>query len=389
MRNVAIIAEYNPFHNGHRYQFSCLKQLKADTITVCMSGNFVQRAEPAIMEKHRRAETAILCGADLVVELPFRYSISSAEDFAFGGISLIDSLKYVDTLCFGSENGDINNLLEIVNNIENADKLGYISEFIKTGVSYPKAIHLSLERLGIKYKIEKPNDILAVEYIKNLKKLNSNIKPYTIKRIGDYHSNQSIGDILSASAIRNRIKKGKDFDKYIPIEAMKIIKEEKDNFTNIENIERIILAKLRLLALEKDKIKNNLYNMGEGLENRILKYAGSNSLIELYKNAKTKRYPMSSIRRAVLTLFFEQEKDDIISPPYIHVLAFNNKGRKLLRELRDLTIPVFHTLPSLSDGNMVKFIKEECMATDIFNLAGKKIGNSGQEFTLGSVYVNV
>ena len=165
MRNVGIIAEYNPFHQGHLYQINKLRELGAETITVCMSGNFVQRSVPAILEKHERAATAVMSGVDLVIELPVRYSIASARDFAFGGVYLLTKTGFVDTLCFGSETDDIALITSSFSYFDKAEKEGIIKKYLNTGVSFAKARDMALSELKSPFVPRNPNDILAFEYL--------------------------------------------------------------------------------------------------------------------------------------------------------------------------------------------------------------------------------
>ena len=217
MKNIAgIIAEYNPFHNGHDYQLQQVKKAGAEGIVICMSGNYVQRCEPALLEKHRRAEIAVKNGADLVLELPFPYHILSAEAFASAGVRLLSSTGVVSSLYFGGEEAEIPLLEDSYRALCEAESCGDISALMKSGMSFPRARAAAMRRRGALFVPEKPNDILAFEYWKAIQKQQSPIRPVLLRRIGDYHADTPSGNFLSASGIRSRLTAGEEVASYLP-----------------------------------------------------------------------------------------------------------------------------------------------------------------------------
>ncbi|MBS5737434.1 MAG: nucleotidyltransferase family protein, partial [Clostridiales bacterium] len=308
MRNVGIIAEYNPFHQGHLYQINKLRELGAETITVCMSGNFVQRSVPAILEKHERAATAVMSGVDLVIELPVRYSIASARDFAFGGVYLLDKTGFVDTLCFGSETDDIALITSSFSYFDKAEKEGIIKKYLNTGVSFAKARDMALLELKSPFVPRNPNDILAFEYLLAIRKLKSKICPFSVRRLGNYHDDNTV---LSATGIRKKIENGTISESDLPPASFSSLSRALENgeIPAHEKFEVATLAFLKREAFYGNIDCRRFYALSEGLGNRILKYSlFSSSLSELYEKAKTKRYAMSAVRRGVVSILFGIEK---------------------------------------------------------------------------------
>lgn len=392
-----IIAEYNPFHNGHQYLINKCKEQGASHVVIAMSGNFVQRGEPAIMDKWSRAKTALLGGADLVIEIPLVWSISSAEGFARGGVQLIDSLGCVDTLSFGSECADVSSLRALANaavapiTIENTKKyLGRI-------MNYPSARERAIAEIcGSKTAsiLKNPNDILGVEYIKAIDKIGSSINPNPIKRIGPAHDAEVLDNTyLSASQIRKQIKSGeyRCFD-FVPPEVVGIINSQMGIGrapVSIKEIETSILSRLRVMDIEEIK---RAPDISEGLENRIASCVKSaRSLEDLYSQIKTKRYTHSRIRRIILSLFLNVKADDSKkSPPYIRVLGFNEKGQELLRQAKQTaTIPIIMKPAQIKelDSYAQKIFSLESASTDIYTLAMPDPLPCGMEMTENVVRV--
>ena len=261
MKIVGLIAEYNPFHNGHQYHIEKAKEITgADAVIVVMSGNFVQRGAPAIMPKHLRAEMALSTGASLVIELPVCYATGTAEQFAYGAVSILNSLGSVDAICFGSECGDIhllNDLTEILCKESNEYKES-LQKYLRSGLSFPLARQKAIEEVypsqGFSDILEQPNNILGIEYLKALYRLNSKIKPYTIQRISSqYHDVELQKEFSSATALRQTISNG-DFTNLVgqvPSDCMTLLEAHYKTRYPIFTNDFSLLLKYRLLNESK------------------------------------------------------------------------------------------------------------------------------------------
>lgn len=392
MRICGVIAEYNPFHNGHKYQIDKIKESGYDAIVAVMSGNAVQRGDLAIAEKHVRARQALLNGVDLVVELPMPFALSSAERFALGGVSILDSLGVVDGLCFGSECGDIDKLLKIADFNIDSKIAGYLSE----GVNYATALQSLIDtELGKEFSdiLSEPNNVLGIEYLRALKVLNSDITPFTVQREGVGHSDLSANKgFCSAQYIRENIG-NIDISQYMPESAYEVLKlaiNIGDAPVRLENNEAVVLSALRMKDVE---YFSQLHDISEGIENR-LNFAVRNacSLEELYSLVKTKRYAMARIKRLVLNALFDISNDYTSSlPPYIRVIGFTERGREILREAKlNSSKPIctlYSNFESLDEVSK-KYYMLECKATDLFYCFTPEIGPCGIEQTENAVIIN-
>lgn len=387
MSVTAIISEYNPFHNGHKYNLDIAKKITDSGYTISiMSGSFLQRGEPALFDKWSRAKMAVLEGIDLVIELPVLFSCQPAENFAYGAIKILESLRIVDYLCFGSESGSINDLMEISYILLNESKTikKNINKKMSKGMSYPKAIGETINTVLEDNKTY-PNNILGIEYIKAILKLKSNIKPITIKRIkNDYNETVITGSISSATAIREEIKSNELNDNVsisVPKNSFDIMK---NNITNkrgpifFEDFSDLILYQLRKSTLSE------LYSLPyvkEGIEYRLKKKSNTSSnLNELIDSIKTKRYTRTYIQRILCHILLGITKDDIIfskkneTPIYIRVLAFNKKGRELLKEIKNVSpSPIIIKTANFCNQNnfLNRMFQLDTLSTDIYNLAMK------------------
>ncbi len=333
MKKIGVIAEYNPFHNGHIYQIKKIKEIFKDSlIIVIMSGNFTQRGDISIINKWDKTNIILDNNIDLVVELPFVFATQSADIFAKGAISILRELK-VDILFFGSESGDIDVLYNMANTqINNKEFDSKVKEYLDLGYSYPNSLSLSLKDIT-NVNIKEPNDILGITYIKEIINQKTNIKPYTIKRTNDYNSLDLNSDIVSASAIRNAIKENKNISKFIPN-----YKINNPHFID----EYFNLLKYKIIS------KNDLsiyQTVDEGIEFRIKKYIfESNSLEELISKCKTKRYTYNKIKRMFLHIlcdFTKEEAKNNKEIKYIRILGFNQKGRNYLNKIKkDIDLPI-------------------------------------------------
>lgn len=388
MKVSGIVCEYNPFHNGHLYHIRQTRENGATHIVAVMSGNFVQRGDVAIMDKFERAQIAVKCGADLVIEIPVAYSLATAEIYARGAIFLLNAIGCVSEVSFGSECGNMELLVEAVKASVTCSKMPELRDLINDGMSYPVALRILVERnFGTEMAImlDGSNNLLAIEYLKAIAFLNSSIKPLTITRKGVGHDSNAISEhIASASKIRQSIQSQGDFPEYVPDETLQsIIKAARDGtLANIDNLEQILLYKLRTTTPE---ILRDVPDVAQGLENRIFEARNSTSLKELFFTIKTKRYPMARIRRILLNTLLCIQKSDLINPPpFGRILAVNERGCDILSEAKNkASIPFATSLSKLSEINTLakRFANLEVIAGDVYALATKEFQPVSKDFT--------
>lgn len=389
MNVAAIISEYNPFHMGHKYHIEQTRKAGANYIVAIMSGNFVQRGEPAIFSKWARAKMALLNGVDLVLEIPTIWAMSSAEKFALGAVSIADSIGCIDTLSFGSEIGDIELLKNAADAVASSEVSNLIKEKLKRGDTFAKARESAVKEIfgeEVSHVLSMANNILAIEYIKSLRCLQSDIVPFTIQRQGAFHDSYKDDKFVSASYIRKMINDDKDLKGRIPPSVAGIIDDEiKSGYApaSIGGIEKAILYKLRCMTIEEI---SNLPDISEGLENRIYNSIRvSNSLEELYSNIKTKRYTHARIRRVVLSAFLGISSSiGDAGVPYIKVLGFNDRGKDLLRVARDnAKLPIIMRYADVRNTSLrvQNVYDRESLMTDLYYLATSNIGICGMEKT--------
>ncbi len=370
MKIAGIIAEYNPFHRGHAYQCGVLREMGYEGIVAVMSGNFVQRADVALTDKYTRARGAVASGVDLVLELPLPYAVAAAEDFGAGGIALLTATGVVETVCCGSESGEEKNRLQY-QALKEAERAGKIREKMETGLSYPVACKEAVAALG-EFWSDKPNDVLALAYRKALEKQFSPLSLFAIERKGDYHGG---GDgFESAEQIRNMMAAGEDVTKALPAGSYEQIKDAPK--ADLKRLERGILAYYR--TTEPEELKG-YYGLREGLAERICKFADAPDLETLYDRVKTKRFPHSAVRRAVLCgyLKFPEELPKIT---YLRVLAFNERGQEILKEMKTrATLPILSSLsPQWKEDNLAKI---QLSGDEIFALTLPEPGKQLRDFT--------
>lgn len=392
MKISGIICEYNPFHNGHLYHIRQTRNNGATHIVAVMSGNFVQRGDTAVIDKHERARLAIRSGADLVIELPVQYSLSSAEFFAVGAVWLLKSLGVVSEISFGSECGDVDLLAETLEISEKVaeEKKDDIRAIMEKGYTYPRALSSVISGVSDKAAavLSEPNNLLAIEYMRALKSFSSPIKPYTIKRNNSPHDSAvTSGEYASSSFIREKIMKGPSgiasvsgYTTSIWSEAL-ISAAKKGEIADINRLERIILYKLRTSSLNEIK---NLHDVNQGLENRIYSARMAGSLDELLFTIKTKRYTMARVRRILLSLLIGVTKQDMTHlPPYGRILALNDRGREILAFAKGkASIPFATSITKLSQKNSVsrRFAELEIRASDIYGLALETVNSAEKDY---------
>lgn len=382
--NVAgIIAEYNPFHNGHAYMINQVRSNGATHIVAVMSGNFVQRGEPALMPTSSRVKAALDGGVDLVLQLPVPYAVSGAAGFARGGVSVLNATGVVNSLAFGSECGDAAKLKFLSDLLLSGKADAEIKAQLETGITYAAARENAVKALcpDLAQLLTSPNDILATEYINALSALNSAINPVAIKRIGAAHdSAEKSAEIASASEIRRMISAGEDVSDFIPY-TTEIDDNQVFEVVSFNKFETAVLYKMRMISAGEIVNKPDI---SEGIENRIYEAARSaTTLDELYSLAKTKRYTHARIRRIVLNTVLEITAEDAsMDVPYIRALGFNERGAELIREMKTkATLPVITKaadLPSLTPQAQYMF-NLESRATDFYTLLKKAPDPCGDE----------
>ena len=399
---LGIIAEYNPFHNGHLLHLTKSKEETGAEYSICiMSGNFVQRGNTSIVNKWVKTEMALKSGIDLVLELPTVYSISSAENFAEGAIKLLNSLKIVDTVSFGSENSDINILNRISGILYEEPKqyVAFLNEELKKGLSFPKArenaILLYLNDKKYFNILNQPNNTLAIEYLKALKKYKSHIMPIAIKREkAFYNSNCIVDEYASATAIRNMIVNNQfnDIRKVMPRLAYDLLMQEIENnqyVIDISKFEKEILYSIRRLSTDDLK---KFPEVNEGLENAIKNAANScNTLAELINIIKSKRYTQTRIQRILLYILLNTTKKDMYisrkTIPYARILGYSPKGKELISEIYNanpkitLITSVKNFFDSSNNKTYTHMLSKDILATNIYTLAYKNNSIANLDYT--------
>jgi len=333
-KTIGIIAEYNPFHLGHLYQINKIKELYPDSIIIVLiSGSFTERGDISIINKWDKTNICLNNQIDLVVEFPTLYAIQSADIFAKAALKILNELK-IDILAFGSETHDLK-LFEKLANIQlnNPKYDETVKEYLKTGINYPTATSLALQKYS-NYKIEKPNDLLALSYIKEIIRNNYSIKPLSIKRTNNYHETSSSNPIVSANLIRQKIKNKEDIEKYIPRDVSKYIYQN----ISIENA----FNYLKYQIVSTNDISKYL-TVEEGIENRLKKaILDTNSWHELITIIKTKRYTYNRLNRMLLHILLQIKKEDNTFNPYIKILGFNKFGQTHLNHIKkNILLPIY------------------------------------------------
>lgn len=383
MKVAAIICEYNPFHYGHRYLIEKTREVGATHIAAVMSGSFTQRGDLAVFDKYIRAKTALENGVDLVIELPTMYSLSAAEGFAAGAVGIIESLGCVDMLSFGSECGELSALREASSACEYALHTDSFHGLMKSGYSYPAALSAVVKELytdDVSDVLKSPNNTLAIEYLNALDSMGSAIEPFTAARVGAAHDSDEAAEFSSASLIRKMILRGEDYSRLAP-------KIEAPN-ADIKRLERAILSRLR--AMHREDFEQ-LYDGANGLAERLYKAVRkAGTLDELYFLAKTKRYTLARIRRAVLCGFLGLNKGQLLTPnAYIRVLGMNKKGKEILSAAK-CSLPLDTSLKALSKTSRAAHrqaaFEERC--GDLYSLAFEKPVPCGRELTAKPVIVD-
>ncbi len=381
MKITGIIAEYNPFHNGHQYHIETARELtNADAIIVIMSGDYVQRGTPAVLPKHLRAQMALQSGASLVLELPVRFATGTAETFAYGAVSLLDSLGCVDAICFGSECGDITALDHIAYIFcneprEYKDALG---KYLKQGDAFPlarqKAVSNYLGSDTADSILSEPNNILGIEYLKALRRLSSPMTPYTTARISShYHDTKLQKTYSSASAIRMEMQKTEfgldNLIGQVPSSSLAILKENYQKRYPITTNDFSLLLKYKLLGETKDSLIT-YEDVSEELANRIVKNVNRYENFEQFcELLKTKEVTYSRISRALLHVLLGVKKTTISVPEYARILGFKTDESDVLSEIKKTSsIPLLSKLTATDNLSPLakSMLHEDIYASNIY-----------------------
>ena len=393
MRIAGIIAEYDPFHKGHAAHIAATKAengAQATHVVAVMSGSFTQRGEPALLNKFQRAEMALLGGADLVVELPLPWAMAPAENFATGGVALLKALGCVDVISFGSECGDVNELKELASLSEHSQYCTELQRLLSQGITYAAAVQAAAANVLGEEKASKlasPNNTLGIEYIRAMQRQGATMDVYTVLRQGAQHNEDTpTNGIASASYIRSLIQGG-DLEKavrYVPPTTEECILSAVD-------AQRAPIDKAKLTcflpAVLRKMTENDFAHLpwlSEGLENRLYKASRSVSdYSDLLELVKTKRYPASRLRRIVWSALLGITAQDVIGlPPYIRILAMNQRGREIL-SVAAPTLPILTRPVQLEemDERANRIFKLESIATDLHALGMPDPLPCGSDYT--------
>lgn len=358
MNIIGLIAEYNPFHNGHQYQINKIKEKYPDSILIAViSSSYTQRGDISVLNKWEKASIALDNQVDIVVELPFVYATQSSDIFARGAIEILNKLK-VNKIIFGTERDTLEELILLADTqIKSKEYNKLVKKYQNEGLNYATSTNKALEDLT-NIKVSTPNDLLALSYIREIKQKNYTIEYENIKRTIPYHSGQIEENIASASAIRKQYQEGKKISNLIPYSPNKLYKISMSMYYPI----------LKYKILSEDKNLKKYQTVEEGIENRIIKYISeSNTYEELINNIKTKRYTYNRISRMLLHILtnFTKEEAKNIKVDYIRLLGFNERGKNYLNKIKktlDLPIVIGYK------KNISKILDIELRITKIYSL---------------------
>ncbi len=390
MRVAGIIAEYDPFHNGHKAH---IDNVRADGVThtiAVISGSFTQRGEPSLLTKFDRAQMALASGIDLVVENPLPFAMASAERFALGGVSVLHALGCVDTLSFGSECGDTAALQELAALMDTTDYTQALKAALADGVPYASAKQQAAKTCKgeqLATVLDSPNNTLGIEYIRAAHKIGADFRFHTLKRVGSAHNSSDVADnIASASYIRGLIRDARiaDCAAHMPRSSADVLTAADNDgriATNVKVLENALLARLR--EMTQQDIATLPY-LSEGLENRLYQVSRTaDSYGELLDNLKTRRYPTARLRRVLWAALLKMPPETVYPTPlYIRVLAMNERGREILSAATP-TLPILTRAAQVSSlpDNAQSLFALECRATDLHALALRRPLPCGTDLT--------
>lgn len=394
-KSIGIIAEYNPFHNGHLYQIQKAKELTgADTVIAVMSGNFTQRGDTSLINKFEKAKIALQNEVDMVIELPTIYSISSAENFALGGVKILNEIGNIDYLVFGIEEENLEKLQAIADVLVNEDDefKRNIKEELDKGNSYPKAREIVLKKVlsseNVKNIMQKPNNILAIEYLKALKTTNSKIKPIAIKRKNTMHNDENINENYASGTYIRKLFIENNFNeirKVVPkytYERLLELKNQGAYVSSINDFSDIVIYKIRTMT--KEEI-SQIADVNEGLEN-IIKLASTTckTIDEIVEKVSTKRYTKTRISRILTYILLDITKSEIEQSknanPYIRVLGINKKFEGILKTINnDKLITSLKKFEENNGENQLLNIDKK--ATEIYTIKYPKSVQANLDYT--------
>ena len=377
-----VICEFNPFHNGHKYLIQEGARLTGAGATVCiMSGHFVQRGEAAVLDKYQRAQIAVHNGADVVLQIPSAFTLGGAQVFARAAVEMAAALNTPASLVFGAEDPDLSPLYSLCGICQSAVDTE-LRAGLNNGLSYGRALFEAYNKLDSDNAalLLKPNNLLAFEYMRAILKIGADIKPRAVKRRGAAHDGcVPANGFASASFIRANLL-DEDVKKFMPQRVIDQIDRQKAD----------TVALFALKSVKREQLKG-IAGVSEGLEHRIISAAKrAGDMPQFYKLAATKRYPLSRLRRIVISLLVENKAGlHLTSVPYLRVLAFNDKGRALLKDIKPRCQKPVVIKPgnTPADGLAGRHFRLECRCTDIYDFLSKRPKASGREFLEGPFYI--
>ena len=392
MKTAVITAEYNPFHKGHRWQLEQVRAAGASHVAVVMSPDFTQRGTPAIFPKRLRAQAALQNGADLVLELPVCYALAGAQRFAFGAVQLAAAMGCVDLLAFGAEDADLVQLRQactaLPEVVEEDNDLLYNQSVALNAKARERAV-AAVYGEETALLLQKPNNILAIEYLCQLEKLpDAHIQPLALGRIGNTHDGEPVGEFASASFLRGLMLEGRweQAQQYLPQNVWQLYRQAQQDgqFTDLQLGERAVLSALRRM---EQKEMAQLADLSEGLENRLYRASREAcSLEQLYAAVKSKRYPLARVRRLVMNAFLQLPAQmQTMPPPYLRVLGMNERGKQILSAMKKTaSLPVSTSLMKLARSTQAarQWAQVEAAACDQYSIFCQQIQASGSDWSL-------
>lgn len=392
MKTAVITAEYNPFHKGHRWQLEQVRAAGASHVAVVMSPDFTQRGTPAIFPKRLRAQAALQNGADLVLELPVCYALAGAQRFAFGAVQLAAAMGCVDLLAFGAEDADLVQLRQACTALQQEEVNQTIRQLLPSGITFAKARERAVAAVygeETALLLQKPNNILAIEYLCQLEKLpDAHIQPLALGRIGNTHDGEPVGEFASASFLRGLMLEGRweQAQQYLPQNVWQLYRQAQQDgqFTDLQLGERAVLSALRRM---EQKEMAQLADLSEGLENRLYRASRKAcSLEQLYAAVKSKRYPLARVRRLVMNAFLQLPAQmQTMPPPYLRVLGMNERGKQILSAMKKTaSLPVSTSLMKLARSTQAarQWAQVEAAACDQYSIFCQQIQASGSDWSL-------
>lgn len=352
MEIIGIVAEYNPFHNGHVYHINKIKEMYPDSLIILvLNGYFLERGEISIMSVENKTKLALLNNVDIVIELPFIFGTNSADIFADASMELLNELK-VNKVIFGSESNDIEKLTDLAEKQIDNEYSDTVKKYLKQGLNYPTALNKALDT-----NINTPNDLLGLSYIKSIIKNKYSITPISIKRTSDYHDTVSEANIISASNIRKKINSNQKIDKYVP------------SVKYINKVDNDLFFKLLKFKILSDDNLDKYLTVDEGIQNRLKSVINDcNNLCDLINKVKTKRYTYNRINRMFVHILIgltKKDKDKCLKNEYIRLLGFNKRGKNYINSIKkDTNLKIVSSLKNINS-----VIKDyDVKAYNIYNL---------------------